>query len=313
MPTIHCITLNTAVDHIIEVGEFSPGTTIRSTSSIYVAAGKGVDVAVGVATLGGRAVATGFVGSRSRDIFMTLADEGVDIRFLDVPGHTRTNVTILERCGRETHFQTCGYSITEDVIDTLIVAIRQAVNPSDVVVIAGSVPDGASADILRRLVDLSKQLAAYVILDSSGPPLKAGLEGSPQMIKPNLLELRQLVDHDVGTEDSEVIAAARQCWKKGVERVVVSRGRAGLVLIEADDTWKASLDLAGSVTTAGVGSGDAVVAALAVAHTRGMSVPETLRLAAACGGANVLTKLPGRFQMSDVERLLPRVRIDRLS
>jgi fructose-1-phosphate kinase PfkB-like protein len=37
-----------------------------------------------------------------------------------------------------------------------------------------------------------------------------------------------------------------------------------------------------------------------------------LRLAAACGGANVLTKECARVRPEDVDRLLPRIQIRRL-
>ena len=81
-----CVTLNTAIDHIIDVDTLDAGSTIRASHSQLVPAGKGVDVAVGVAAFGGHAVATGFIGENSREVFASLPSarlaQGVSTRAL---------------------------------------------------------------------------------------------------------------------------------------------------------------------------------------------------------------------------------------
>ena len=78
MKKVLCITVNTAIDYVIQVDHLSLGTTIRSTTATLAPSGKGVGVAIGVAILGGRAIATGFIGERSRDIFASLKAEKVE-------------------------------------------------------------------------------------------------------------------------------------------------------------------------------------------------------------------------------------------
>jgi 1-phosphofructokinase len=307
---VFCVTLNTAIDHIIDVDRLAVGSTIRAAEGVLVPAGKGVDVAVGVATLGCHAVAAGFIGDRSRELFATLQAEQVESMFIEVPGSTRINVTILEReSSRETHLQTVGYAISQTDVERLILLIDANVTPDDVVVIGGSLPPGAPDGLLAELIALCRLRGAYVILDSSGTALLNGLCAAPHMVKPNLLELGQIVGRHIDGSDAEVQRAAKECLSQGVTRVVVSRGYRGIVVIETKQAWKAWLETGDSGPTAGVGSGDAVVAAFAVAMLQNSSIEDAMRLAVACGSANLLTKLPGRFRAADVADLVPQAQV----
>jgi 1-phosphofructokinase family hexose kinase len=310
---VFCVTLNTAIDHIIEVDELDVGATIRSTVAELVPAGKGVDVAVGVAILGGYAVATGFIGEKSREVFAGLQSEQVELLFIEVPGSTRINVTILERkLSRETHLQTVGYSISQADVEQLNVVFDRSVTPGDVVVIGGSLPPGSPDGLAAALIALCKVRGAYVILDSSGAALLDGLRAGPQMVKPNLLELAQIVGRPVDDSDTDILEAAQECLSLGVTRVVVSRGYRGILVIEREHAWKAWLDSGRSYATASVGSGDAVVAAFALSTLQDRSIEESMRLGVACGAGNLLTKLPGRFRAEDVTELLPSAQVQRI-
>lgn len=307
------VTLNTAIDHIIKVQNLIPGSTIRALGNFVVPAGKGIDVAVGVATLGERAVAAGFIGAQSREIFATLERENVELLLLDVPGHTRTNVTVLECTeNRETHLQTTGYSISQSDIDHLAIVLDEALEAGDVAVISGSVPPNTPEGVVAGLVTLSKNKGAYVILDGSGRSLSDGLRGLPHMIKPNLLELAQITGDRVDESYAGIVDAAKGCLQMGLQRVVVSCGYRGIVALEHGQSWKASVDIGRPFDTAGVGSGDALVAAFAAGIVAGRSVEEMVRWAVACAAASLLTDLPGRFRLSDVTNLLPQVAMEEL-
>jgi len=314
MNKIVCITLNTAIDHIIELDELSMGSTIRAMSSTLVPAGKGVDVAVGVAILGGHAIATGFIGESSRELFEALKDEQVELMFIEVPGATRINVTLFERASfRETHLQTTGYAITQDAVDRLTTLLKQIISSGDVVVIGGSLPPGAPEGLTAHLVGLCKRKGAYVVLDASGTSLLDGMGASPQMIKPNLLELTQIVGRPVQDSDDAIVEAGRDCLRLGVERVVISRGRHGIIVSERGQTWKAWVDGGLGHSTASVGSGDAVVAAFAMSTLQQRDLEIAMRLGVACGAANLLTNLPGRFLATDVAEILPRASIKQIT
>jgi 1-phosphofructokinase len=309
-----CVTLNTAIDHIIDVDTLDAGSTIRASHSQLVPAGKGVDVAVGVATFGGHAVATGFIGENSREVFASLRAERVELMFIEVPGSTRINVTVFERkVLRETHLQTVGYEISGADVEQFYIALERNVASGDVVVIGGSLPPGSPNGLMAELVTLCRTLGAYVILDSSGTALLDGLRAGPHMVKPNLLELAQIVGHAVDDSDSGIPRAVQECRFFGSARVVVSRGYRGIVVIEDGQAWKAWLNNNNNGKTAGVGSGDALVAAFAFSILKNHTLDHAMRLGVACGAANLLTKLPGRFRSTDVEELLPLANVHRIA
>ncbi len=310
---VFCITLNTAIDHIVQINALNVGTTIRAENAELVAAGKGVDVAVGVAELGGQAIATGFIGASSRETFAKLKDENVELMFIEVPGATRINVTILEReASRETHLQTVGYTISREDLNRLTGLLEGAIKPEDVVVFGGSLPPGNSDGAAEQLVMLCKRLGAYVILDASGPALRDGLRAQPHMVKPNLLELSQILGRPVQNNDNDVAQAAKECLTNGTERVVVSRGYLGIILAEKDQVWKAWTTSNQNHSTAGVGSGDALVAAFAFSKLLGRPAESAMRLGVACGAANLCTKLPGRFSVAEATKLALKAEVRRI-
>jgi 1-phosphofructokinase len=310
---VFCITLNTAIDHVIQINALNVGTTIRAENAQLVAAGKGVDVAVGVAELGGKAIATGFIGESSRQIFAKLADENVELMFIEVPGATRINVTILEReLSRETHLQTVGYTISRGDLQRLSGLLECAIKPDDVVVFGGSLPPGSSEGVAEDLVMLCKKLGAYVILDASGPALLDGLRAQPHMVKPNLLELSQILGRSVQNSDNAVAQAAQECLTNELDRVVVSRGSLGIIVAEKGQVWKAWTNSTQDHSTAGVGSGDALVAAFAFSRLLSRPLESAMRLGVACGAANLHTKLPGRFSAAEAAKLALNAEVLRL-
>jgi len=124
------------------------------------------------------------------------------LKMLPRTGATRINVTILEReLSRETHLQTVGYTISRGDLKRLSGLLECAIKPEDVVVFGGSLPPGSSEAAADDLVMLCKKLGAYVILDASGPALLAGLPAQPHMVKPNLLELSQILGRPVQNSD----------------------------------------------------------------------------------------------------------------
>lgn len=307
------VTLNTAIDYIVEVDELGVGKTSRAVAGTLVPAGKGVGAAVGAAILGARTIATGFVGERSRECFARLQAEQVEAEFIEVPGATRINVTIFERRWlRETHLQTTGYAISQTDVCRLTVVLKRMLAPGDVVVIGGSLPPGAPDGLAAQLIELCRLRGAYVILDSSGAALLDGLRAGPHMVKPNLLELAQITRRPVDDSDADIAQAAQECLSLGVKRVVVSRGKSGILVVERAQIWKAWLDSDFNHLTAGVGSGDAVVAAFAVSTLQDRPIEDAMRLGVACGAANLLTHLPGRFRAADVTEFRARAQVQRI-
>ena len=121
---------------------------------------------------------------------------------------------------------------------------------------------------------------AKVILDSDGAGMVEGVKAKPFLIKPNSEELSHLMGRALDSQQ-ELTAAARELLQTGVQKVIVSMGSRGMLHVLPEQTiFVPGLRVPVKDT---VGAGDAVIAALAVAEERGLTLEETLRLSTAAG------------------------------
>src|SRR3990167_156182 len=96
MQKIITVTLNTAIDHIIEVPSFTLGKTHRSKNDEAFPSGKGINVTRTLNVLGKKAVAMGFVGRSSLNFFKTLDSDLCSMQLTVVDGETRRNISIID-------------------------------------------------------------------------------------------------------------------------------------------------------------------------------------------------------------------------
>ena len=319
---IYTVTLNPTIDRTLTIDRFRVGGTFKASHSDLLPAGKGINVARVIATLGVPVTALGLVGEHDTGAFATaLAETGIENRLWPVPGATRISVTILDPTdGTETHLREQGSPPSADSLAQVETALED-VRPGDWVVFAGSLPPNAPVDTYARLIRLCIRQGAQAMLDASGPPLLSGVDARPTLLKPNLFELWQ-VDRGRAAVTTEVdlsalsvtdiLVAARRVQERGIERVVVSMGERGaLGLDRTGRAWHAWTTLDRPAVTA-VGSGDALAAGLVVSLAQKDPLPGALRLGVACGAANTLVAGAGRCRGNDVERLAMRARVEEL-
>lgn len=152
------------------------------------------------------------------------------------------------------------------------------VREGDIVVLAGSLPQGAPQDTYRVWTAACREKGARVCLDADGVLLAEGLKAAPYLIKPNEDELSRLIGHRL-TDTDELIAEGRRLLKGGVTRVVISLGEHGALYLRGNEVLYAE-GLSVPVGST-VGAGDSVVAALAYADSLGMSDEDAVRLSTA--------------------------------
>jgi len=315
-PTIVTVTPNTAIDLVIEVDEYVPGTTIRSTASHNFPAGKGICVAYALSRLGSAATVTGFVGRQSHAAFEALSSDLLKMCMIEVPGYTRTNVTIFDRsAASETHLQTEGYGVSEQHVADLRAVLGQLVLEEDLVVISGSIPQGMSAGAVRDLIEDVHVLGATTLLDSSGLALRSGVLARPTIIKPNLQELGDLCGGTVRSEQAWIVEQSRRLNALGIRCVITSRGSEGIIVCDATrGAWSARIDPSRvwHGATAGVGSGDALVAGIAKAWLEGTELSAAMRFAVACAVSNLGSRRPGGIDLAEVRALEAAVYVDEI-
>ena len=308
---IYTVTLNPALDKTVEIPGMALDTVNRITSMRTDPGGKGINVSKVIAKLGGESCAVGILGGESgRTLLAALEREGLRTHFRFVEGQTRTNLKIIDRAlHTNTDINEPGLTVSPADLDALLRDLLGMVREGDIVVLAGSLPQGAPQDTYRVWTAACREKGARVCLDADGVLLAEGLKAAPYLIKPNEDELSRLVGHRL-TDTDELIAEGRRLLKGGVTRVVISLGERGALYLRGNEVLYAE-GLSVPVGST-VGAGDSVVAALAYAEAQGLSEEEAVRLSTAAGAANVMCSGTQAAEREAVEALLPKVRFTRL-
>lgn len=308
---IYTVTLNPALDKTVEIPGMALDTVNRITSMRTDPGGKGINVSKVIAKLGGESCAVGILGGESgRTLLAALEREGLRTHFRFVEGQTRTNLKIIDRAlHTNTDINEPGLTVSPADLDALLRDLLGMVREGDIVVLAGSLPQGAPQDTYRVWTAACREKGARVCLDADGVLLAEGLKAAPYLIKPNEDELSRLVGHRL-TDTDELLAEGRRLLKGGVTRVVISLGERGALYLRGNEVLYAE-GLSVPVGST-VGAGDSVVAALAYADSLGMSDEDAVRLSTATGAANVMCSGTQPAEREAVEKLLPQVKIRRI-
>jgi 1-phosphofructokinase family hexose kinase len=278
---IHVFSPNTAHEVILRVPRLAAGAVHRASEGHRRVGGKGVNVARACGRMGTpvRLVAIADAqGAAELAREPDLADSEVDMVPLD--GQARTDVIVAEDGGRATVVNGVGdplaAGIAEGAADRLVDALRTG----DIVVLAGSLPRGAPADLYGAIVAEGRSRGARVIVDASGGWLRAALAAGPAVCKVNVHELADAFDREV-----------RECWQQGGAlmpagcALVLSRAAAGA------RAWsegrRCGVRVPAQPVASGVGAGDAMTAGIAAGLAAGSPLIDAVAQGAAWGAAAV--------------------------
>lgn len=309
---IATVTLNPALDKSIYVDRLHPNDANRILRVEVDAGGKGINASRVLKELGDETIALGFIGGQVGSfIELVLKNEGIPTDFVHVKSDTRTNVCIQEMTGSPpTMLNEPGPTISEQDFDQLFDKVRKIAKESSFVIFGGSLPPGVPKDIYQLLVKVVQDSESKAILDSDGEPMRMGMKSVPYMIKPNREEAERLVNLRVKNV-GEATRAANILTKTGVKVVVISMGAEGAVAASADEVWHAVPPRVTAVST--IGSGDSMVAGIAHILSKGGSLGEALKWGTAAGAATAMTDGTAICKHRQVQDLLDKVRLERVS
>ncbi len=257
-----------------------------------VAAGKALNVSKALAWMGYPSIATGFWGQEDFDEMLNQLRNlscFIDIQFTAVRGRTRKNITIHDtNKNRQMHLRLPGSLANKGSIKKLRSQLESLVSKNDIVVLSGSLPDGA---LIRDIIDMVHSVisrGAKVIVDTSGQGLKSlATSNCAYLIAPNLEELCELVGASIKNESHYIERAARKLLTT-TENVLVSRGEKGVLLVTKSGSWRGTcepLEYCKVVNT--VACGDHLVAGLMSGLKEGADLPKSLENALLLASAHV--------------------------
>jgi 1-phosphofructokinase len=303
------VTLNPAVDKVLTSDDFAAGEHCRVEVQSITAAGKGINVARGIARLGGVAGACALVGRDEHRLFhQSLHRDSIESRFVMLEDRTRVNTTILDPKNRTTtHLREPGFEVTPEDLAELCHKLADWLPelPEETpVVFAGSLPPGVTTADFGAVIEAVAGSGARIIVDTNGLALRAAIEtGALETVKPNLEELSECLGRELAPRECRP-AARRLLGRVGT--VLITMGADGAWMLREDEEygWKCSLETRELQNT--VGCGDAFLAGWLYAREQGANLHDSLRWAVAAGAAGARSETSVGYTLADVEELLPR-------
>jgi 1-phosphofructokinase family hexose kinase len=294
---ILCICPNPSVDTLVTVGDLAPGKVHRALAEERYPGGKGVHVALAARELGCEVTLLAFwAGPTGQWIRQECERRGIHCAGPEVSGWSRSCIT-FRSSGHydETEVLGVGPQINAADVDQMQAYVVEFAPRASVITLSGSWPSGAPADAYARLIRAS---AKPTLLDCTGDALKAALASHPDTLHLN----RDEANDFTGGADPAIASRrlARSC-----NLCVITAGASGAYFYDGTTMLHATCSI--DVKSSAVGSGDCLLAGLAVARERGLPLIDSVKLAIACGAANCLRAELGMLHGADVERLVPQV------
>ena len=309
MPAIATVTINPAIDIFVNVGQVESTTKMRCSSPKRDPGGGGINVARVAHRLGGDVMAIYPTGGAIGKLLQRLVErEGIASLVTQSHVETRENFTAFEReSGKQFRFVVPGSTLYSAEWEAVLDKLANLTDRPQFVVASGSVPPGVPDDFFARVARIAKVLGARCVIDTSGAALQGALAEGVALLKPNLVELSDLVGMPLDN-DSDRIAACRKLVAGGrAQMVALTLGADGALLVTAEYAWRAQPMAIEAVST--VGAGDSFLGGLVASLAGGKAPQDAFRVAVAAASAAVMSPGTELCRAEDVVRLMPRVAI----
>lgn len=288
---------NSAVDHIVA------GKKMRCDTPVLEPGGGGINVSRAIKKLGGQSRAffpsAGTYGALLQDL---LDEEQIEYQAVDASDMIRENINIYEKnSGEQYRFIMPGPKLQKEDWLRCFLEIGSLQPYPDYIVASGSLPPGLPESFYSGLAKLGRDLEARVIIDTSGEPLQHAVKEGVFLAKPNMNEIKNLVDAEI--EDEQQIAEAVQDYIKdtSTEIILVSLGIGGALKITKDDCQHFRSPTVSIKSR--VGAGDSMVAGVVLSLSRGFSLNEAIEYGICAGASAVMTPGTALCNKSDTDRL----------
>lgn len=297
---IYTVTLNPAIDYVIEVPDFKEGQLNKTNKELSFPGGKGINVSRVLHELGVSSKNLGFIGGfTGQFIASELEHLGLCQDFITVDGDTRINIKLKSEA--ETEINGLGPVITKEDTLALIQKIEE-LTQSDWLVLSGSLPTGIDKDIYTKLAQIADDKHIPFVVDISDKSLFDILKYQPMLVKPNEHELAELFDTTFTSFD-DLVVHGKKLLAMGAKNVLITMGKDGAILINEVGTYQVD-GLKGTLINS-VGSGDSVVAGFISQLSQGKNTLLALRYGIASGSATAFNQ--DLATLVDIERLLDQV------
>lgn len=254
-------------------------------------AGGAANAAVNVASLGGKAVLIGAVGKdlNGAALLEKLRDSNVNCDFVTASANIQTTTKVRVLAGQ--HYAPrqqvirIDYenkkSIEPEIIEKLKLNLIKAGENADAIIISDYNYGVANREIFKTAEKIAREKQIPLLIDS-----RFRLEdfANATTATPNQEEIEQILGADFTEEN-----CVELCRKLGYEALLITRGNAGMLLIEKGETLH--FEAVGAKEPIDVtGAGDTVIAAYALGLACAVGFAESAKMANHAGGIVVMKK-----------------------
>lgn len=308
---ILCIGTTPAAQRVMIFRKLTLDSVNRAAATFDGPAGKSVNVAKVLKTLGEHPVATGFLGGdRGEFLRATLTERRIESDFVTVSTRTRQCVTVIDEAeGTHTELVEESLPVKPANFVKLMAVMRRHVRECRAVVMSGTIITGGPVNLYFDCAQLANGTGILSVVDAQGAALTEALRAKPGLVKPNRTELAATVGHEF-KDDADMMQAMRDLCERGAQKVVVTAGKEPALVFDGKNFWRVVGPRIEAVNP--IGSGDAFTAGLVSRLVRGDDLGEACRWGAAAGAANALTLMPGELNREDVERLTRKVEVRKI-
>lgn len=308
MAEIVTLTMNPSIDISVSIERVAPFQKLRCAAARRDPGGGGINVARVMKRFGADVIAMYPSGGALGKVLRRLLDEeGVSGLTIPLAGETREDFTVFEQAtGSQYRFLLPGPQFSEQEWSNCL-AMLGRLDRASFVVASGSLPPGVPHDFYGRTAQVAKAASSKIVIDSSGPALRAALDVGVYLIKPNLNEFKLLMGELLETQ-ADWIRACRSLVESGkVEIVALTLGNRGALLVTRDCVLGAQALAIKPVSV--VGAGDSFLGAMIWSLASGHAVETAFRYGVAAGSAALLASGTELCRQEDVERLVNDVKL----
>lgn len=250
-----CPTLDTTV----WVGSLDKGKENEALDERYDASGKAVNLSRIFTEYGLANDCILLLGKENKTRFVEQLDaENIKYRLIEVDGYTRENLSIVENDRCVTRILRKGFVVDYEAVEQVEELIDELVTEDTLVMISGRLPDGISVNVLKSLCNRIKEKGGTISLDSKSVDLDETIKIAPYIIKPNIDEFENLTEKEYNCDYAAVAKDAMEIVNKGIEKVLISLGRDGILYVSKDEILRAEVPEVLVKST--VGAGDSALA-----------------------------------------------------
>jgi len=296
---------NPSIDCTIELDSLNVGMLNRIDSKVETYSGKALNVALGIARLGEKSCATGFMFDNHGRMFEHVLDkEGVKHSFVYNKGNARTNYKIIDKRSMLTEINDRGETVSEEKQLELVSLVKELSKDCEIAVMSGSLPKGVSSDYYGEVLSVIPENVKVIVDTEKNNMLSAIGRREIFMAKPNLRELESFAGSPV-VDLKDMIKACGKYIDKGVKNVLLSLGADGAVLTDGTESYFCKS--ASVAVNSTVGAGDCMVAAACVGLMKGVPMHELLRMSVAAGTAAVTTSGTNLFYKDKYNEIYTKI------